>query len=118
MKDDLKDILSNLNKDIEQQKLLEYLNRNMPDAAQHEFEKQMNDDAFVNDAIEGLQQMDTKNILLLIQELNDNLKKQVEKKKKRKQKRKLQEYPWIYFTLILLLLLIIISFIVIRNFIK
>ena len=116
MSDELKDILSNLNKDIEQEKLLEYLNRNMPDEARHELEKQMNDDPFVNDAVEGLEQMkNKKDLLLLVQELNANLKKQTDKKKKRKERRALKEYPWIYFTLIFLLLLLVIAFIVIMK---
>ena len=116
MSDELKDILSNLNKDIEQEKLLQYLNRKMSDEEQHAFEKQMNDDEFMNDAVEGLQSIDNKNNLgSIIQQMNADLKKQLEKKKKRKQKRKLAEHPWIYFSVVLLLLLIIITYLVIKK---
>jgi hypothetical protein len=116
MNDDLKDILSNLNKDIEQEKLLQYLNRNMSDAEQYAFEKQMNDDEFMNDAVEGLQSLDNKNkIAALVQQMNADLKKQLEKKKKRKQKRKLTEEPWIYFSIVLLLLLIMAAYLVIKK---
>ena len=55
MSDDLKDILSNLNKEIEQEKLLEYLNKNLSAAEAHEVEKQMANDEFMNDAVEGLE---------------------------------------------------------------
>ena len=55
MSDNLKDILANLNKDIEQDKLLDYLNKKLPAAEAHEVEKQMADDAFMNDAVEGLE---------------------------------------------------------------
>ncbi len=44
MNDGLKDILSNLNKDIEQEKLLQYLNQHMSEEEIHAFEKQMSDD--------------------------------------------------------------------------
>lgn len=116
MSDDLKDILSNLNKDIEQEKLLEYLNRNMTDAEQHAFEKQMNEDEFMNDAVEGLQSVENKNNLpLLVQQLNNDLKKQLSKKNKRKEKRRLKEQPWVYFSVILILLLIIIAYLVIKK---
>ena len=54
MSDELKDILSNLNKDIEQEKLLDYLNKKLSAADAHEVEKQMAGDEFINDAVEGL----------------------------------------------------------------
>ena len=54
MSDELKNILSNLNKDIEQNKLLDYLNKKLSAADAHELEKQMADDEFMNDAVEGL----------------------------------------------------------------
>jgi len=116
MSDELNDILSNSNKDIEQEKLLQYLNRNMSDEEQHAFEKQMNDDDFMNDAMEGLQSVENKNnIPFLVQQLNADLKKQLDKKKKRKEKRKLKEQPWLYFSVILVLVLIIITWLVIKK---
>ena len=70
MSNDLKNILSNLNKDIEQEKLLDYLNKNLSAAEAHEVEKQMADDAFMNDAVEGLEQFkNKKNLTLLVEQL-------------------------------------------------
>ncbi|CAN5896769.1 hypothetical protein BH11BAC4_BH11BAC4_09160 [soil metagenome] len=116
MSDEQKDILANLNKDIEQEKLLQYLNRNMSANEQHAFEKQMNDDEFMNDAVEGLQALENKNDLSsVVQQLNADLKRQLEKKKKRKDKRKLKEQPWVYFSVLLILLLIIITYLVIKK---
>ena len=116
MSDDLKDILSNMNNDIEQEKLLQYLNRNMSDAEQHAFEKQLNDDEFMNDAVEGLQALPNQHTITdLVQQLNADLKKQLEKKKKRKQKRKIAEQPWVYYSIVLLLLLIVIAYLVIKK---
>jgi ABC-type bacteriocin/lantibiotic exporter with double-glycine peptidase domain len=116
MNDDLKDILSNLNKDIEQEKLLQYLNRNMPDAEQHELEKQMNNDEFMNDAIEGLEQVKDKNTIpARVQQLNADLKKQLDKRKRKKEKRKIPSQYWTYIGIIVVLLLIIIGYLVVKR---
>jgi hypothetical protein len=116
MKNDLKDILSHLNKDIDQEKLLEYIRDNLSPEAQHELEKQMSDDAFINDAVEGLQELKNKKDLpSLIHELNHGLKKQIEKQSKRKEKRKPQNLIWIYVSIIIILLLIVLTFVVIKR---
>ena len=117
MADESKNISSNQEKDIEQEKLLQYLNRALPDAEQHELENQMNDDPFMNDAMEGLQQMENKNkIPFLVQDLNKSLKKQLRKKNKRKNKGAFKEQSWIYLSAIILLTLLVIAYIVIRNY--
>ena len=91
MSDDLKDILSNLNKEIEQDKLLDYLNKKLPASEAHEVEKQMADDDFMNDAVEGLEKFNNKKDLgLYVQQLNHDLQKQLNKKNKRREKRKLK----------------------------
>lgn len=119
MSDDLKDILSNLNKDIEQEKLLDYLNKKLSAADAHEVEKQMADDAFMNDAVEGLEQFkNKKNLTLLVEQLNNDLKKQTAKKKLKKEKRKLRDQPWLYFTLVLLLLLVVIGYVLVKKFLN
>ncbi len=116
MSDDLKDILSNLNKDIEQEKLLDYLNKKLSAAEAHEVEKQMADDEFMNDAVEGLEHFKNKqNLSLLVDQLNSDLKKHTAKKKKQKEKRKLKDQPWLYITILIILLLIIIGFVLIKK---
>jgi len=117
MSDDLKDILSNLNKDIEQDKLLDYLNKKLSADEAHELEKQMTDDVFMNDAVEGLEQFrNKKDLSLLVDQLNSELKKQTAKKKLKKEKRKLADQPWLYITIVTLLLLVVISFVLIKRF--
>ena len=118
MSDDLKDILGNLNKDIEQDKLLDYLNKNLSAAEAHEVEKQMADDEFMNDAVEGLENFkNKKDVSLLVQQLNSELKKQTEKKKAKKEKRKLKDQPWLYITIVTLLILIIVAYLVIKKYV-
>ena len=118
MSDNLKDILSNLNKDIEQEKLLDYLNKNLSAAEAHEVEKQMADDEFMNDAVEGLENFkNKKDVSLLVQQLNSELKKQTEKKKAKKEKRKLKDQPWLYITIVTLLILVIVAYLVIKKYV-
>ncbi|MEO7306418.1 MAG: hypothetical protein ABIR78_11535 [Ferruginibacter sp.] len=117
MSDDLKDILSNLNNDIEQEKLLDYLNKKLSAAEAHEVEKQMADDEFMNDAVEGLENFkNKKDLSLLVDQLNRDLKKQTAKKKLKKEKRKLREQPWLYISIVILLVLIIICFIMVKKY--
>ncbi len=117
MSDNLKDILSNLNKDIEQEKLLDYLNKKLSAAEAHELEKQMADDEFMNDAVEGLENFkNKKDLSLLVEQLNKDLKKQTAKKKLHKEKRKLKDQPWLYITIVTLLLLVIIAYVVIKKY--
>jgi len=119
MSDDLKDILSNLNKDIEQEKLLDYLNKKLSAAEAHEVEKQMADDEFMNDAVEGLEKFKNKQDLsLLVEQLNRDLKRQTAKKKQYKEKRKLREQPWLYISIVILLVLIIIGFVMVKKYLE
>jgi hypothetical protein len=116
MDNNLKDILSNLNKDVEQAKLLDYLNKQLSAEDAHDVEKTMADDPFVNDAVEGLHAFNNKKDLnAYVQQLNDDLQKKITKKKSRKEKRRLKDEPWIYFTIVLLLILIIIGYILIKK---
>lgn len=119
MSDELKDILSNLNKEIEQEKLLDYLNKKLSAAEAHEVEKQMADDDFVNDAVEGLEHFEDKKALPgYVQQLNKDLKKLLGKRKLEKEKRRLKEQPWLYFTIALLLILIIVGFVLVRKYLE
>lgn len=116
MSDNLKDILNNSNKDIDNQKLMDYLSKQLSKQDSHELEKMMADDEFINDAVEGLEQFSSiKKVPVSVDELNRQLQKQISKNKDRKQKRKFKEQPWVYFAIILLLLLAIISYVIIKK---
>jgi hypothetical protein len=116
MKSNLKDILSNLNKNTGQDKLLEYLNNHLPQDEQHAVEQNLNDDEFMSDAMDGLQNIkDKKDISLIIDQLNAGLKKQIDTKKQKKAKRKIPEQSWLYYTIITLLVLIIVAYVIIKK---
>jgi hypothetical protein len=115
MNEDLLNILSNKNVAIDNQKLIDYLNNNLTASEKHEFEQQMANSNLLNDAIEGLEKFsDKKDILHFAKELNDHLKKQLEKKKAYHEKRKIKYLPWLYLTIVLILIIILISFLLIK----
>ncbi|MEJ0102265.1 MAG: hypothetical protein WDO19_06815 [Bacteroidota bacterium] len=87
MADNLKDILSNLSPDIDQETLMLYLQNKLPEEKRHEVEKTLMDNEFADDAMEGLQQFnDKKQIDLLVEQLNTDLRHKLEKKKQRREK--------------------------------
>jgi len=116
MSNDLKDILSNSNKDIDNQQLMDYLSNQLSKADSHAMEKDMVDDEFMNDAVEGLQKMEhPKDMQAFVEQLNNDLHKQIAKNKNRKEKRGLKEQPYTYVTIIIILILVVISFIVLKK---
>jgi hypothetical protein len=116
MPDELKDILNNSNKDIDNQKLMDYLSKKLSAQESHELEKMMAGDDFMNDAVEGLEQMgNTKKLGVSVEELNQQLQKQIAKKKTRREKRKLKDQPWTYVAIILLLILATVCYLVIKK---
>jgi anti-sigma factor RsiW len=117
MNTDLLNILSHSNKDIDNQKLMDYLSGNLPEDEKHEVEQLMADSDFMSDAMEGLEHLKNKKELqLYVKQLNKNLQNQLKKKKNRREKRRINEYPWIYFAIILILVFCVIGYVVIRQF--
>jgi hypothetical protein len=104
---DLLKILADSNKDIDNQKLMDYVSGHLTGQELHEVEKTMAENAFVNDAIEGLQAVTQKSdINALVDQLNSDLRRNLQKKKARKEKLKFKDQPWIYLAIALILLLI------------
>lgn len=117
MNNDLLNILSQSNKDIDNQTLMNYLTDNLSKEEKHEFEKTMLDSELASDAIEGLKRFkDKKDPLAFSEELNRNLQKQLEKKKQDKQRRTFKEMPWLYFSIALVLIIILIAFFVVWKY--
>lgn len=116
MKDNLKDILSNLNPEVDQEKLLQYLQGKLSAQDQHQLEEQMMGDDFDSDALEGLQEFQNKKDLsALVDQLNADLKKRTEKKKRFKQKLKLNLDSNVVIAIVIILLLIILSYLVLHK---
>ena len=116
MNDELLDILSNSNKDIDNQKLMDYLSDKLSQEEKHEFEKKIVDSEMLNDVVEGLEKFkNKKDVSTLVEQLNTNLKKLLEKKKEKKLKREIKNLNWLYFSIILILIIILIGFLVIKK---
>ena len=116
MHENLRDILSHLTTDIDQETLLLYLQDRLPAEKKHEVEKTLAESEFTSDALEGLQQVkDKKQIAYMVEALNRDLKKKVEKKKQRRERLKLKDQSWLYLAILIFILLIILSYIVIHR---
>jgi hypothetical protein len=116
MSDNLTNILSNSNKDIDNQKLMDYLSKQLAKDDHHDIEKMMADDAFMDDAVEGLSYFANKqHIPNITTELNNQLQKHLQQRKHRREKRKWKDNPMTYVIILLLLILIIVSYIVIKK---
>jgi DNA primase len=119
MSEDLKDILGNLNPDIDQETLLRYLQGKLSAEEQHEVEKQMLTDDFESDALDGLQNFsDKKSITGLVEQLNKELKRKTEKKKRFRQKWQLELNPWTIIAIVLILAMAVIGFILVYRKLK
>lgn len=119
MSDDLKDILSNLNPEVDQETLLRYLQGKLSEQEQHEIEKQIMDSDFEADALEGLQEFkNKKNISALVDQLNAELKRRTEKKKRFKAKMKLNLDSNLIMAIVIILLLIVLSYFIIHKMVS
>jgi hypothetical protein len=119
MSDNLKDILSHLSTDIDQETLLLYLQDKLSAEKKHEVEKKLLENEFAGDALEGLQQFQGKEKLSgLVDQLNLDLKNKLKKKKKRREDIHIRDFSWIYIAAVLIILLIIISYIIIHRMLQ
>jgi len=116
MSGNLKDILSHLNPDIDQETLMRYLEGKLTAEQQHDLEKNMLDNDFNTDALEGLQDFRNKQeISLLVEQLNNDLRKRTDRKKRSREKRELKLEPWLIITLVIILLIVVISYVVLHQ---
>ena len=110
MTDNLKAILSNLTTGIDQETLLLYLQNKLTAEKKHEVELKLLENKFEDEAIEGLQGLkDKEQINYMVEVLNRDLKKKLEKKKKFRERMKIKDQPWLYISIIILLILIVLS---------
>lgn len=108
---DWKDILSDSEEQPAGDELLNYLTNNLSDDEKHEFEMKTIDSVFVNDALEGLNNLENKERLnQYVSQLNKNLQQQLATKRQRKHKRAIAKNPWVYITAVILLAVCVIGY--------
>ncbi|MBS4044483.1 MAG: hypothetical protein KGZ59_11770 [Chitinophagaceae bacterium] len=106
--------MNNIN---EHKKLLQYLEGKLSSEEAHAFEQEMADSELLNDAVEGLQQVqDTTQINQYIVDLNKQLKEYTSSKKKRRVNYKMQFNFWALISIALILILIVVAYLVITKF--
>jgi hypothetical protein len=114
---DIKDIL-NTDDELNQEELMRYLKGNASDEERFAIEKQMADSAFMDDAVEGLQNFkDPKQVDEYVDQLNRQLQKYTAIKLARKRKRKLKEQNWLIIAILGILLLCVAGYLLIHFFI-
>ena len=119
MSENYKDILSHLSTEVDQETLLLYLQGKLSEEKKHEVEKKLMGNEFADDAMEGLQQFrDKQQVSYMVEMLNRDLKKKLEKKKQRREKMRIKDQPWLYIAILIFILLIVISYIVIRRLLQ
>src|SRR5688572_24063158 len=119
MSKELLNILSNSNKDIDNQKLMDYLSGRLSEPEKHEVELWMSENDFANEAVEGLQKFDgKKDLQQYVDQLNKELNVYIEKKKSRRERKRLKENPWMYLTVFLILIFVIVGYLIIQQLMK
>ena len=112
--EDLTNILNNED-ELNEDQLLHYIQGKASAEDVHAVERQMAEDDFVNDAVEGLQNFTSpKKIDSYLNQLNKNLQQQLEVKKQKKEKREIKHLGWIIFAAVLILVLCVLGFVVIH----
>lgn len=116
MSNDLLNILSNSNKDIDNQKLMDYISGKLSGKDKHEVEKWMIDNNFESEALEGLEIVkDKKNLEDYVNGLNKDLNQYLKQKKQRRDRKKIKEIPWAYVAIVFVLLLVVIAYFIIQK---
>lgn len=98
-------ILAN-QEELNEEELIKYLEGKLTHKEQHAFEQKMNNSEFINDAIEGLQQVSlTDKISSITQQLNHQLRQNTKNKKKRILRPKTDVQQWIVIAVLSIIFL-------------
>ncbi|HMZ45383.1 MAG TPA: hypothetical protein PKG56_06050 [Chitinophagaceae bacterium] len=102
--------------DCNEQEMFDYLNNNLTPQQRHAFELKMEENVFLQEAVEGLEKIQNKQkVHQFITELNHNLDKQLERKRIKKHKRKIKTQGWIIISIVIILALCVLGYLVIKQ---
>lgn len=112
----LKDILSTSSTPVDPEKLIAYLNQELPPQEAQALEEKLAADEFDQAALEGLETVQNKRGLDTIsQQLNRELQKKVKKRNQALKKQNLNQPPLTLIVVLILLLLIVLAYWVITR---
>ncbi|MBL7698118.1 MAG: hypothetical protein JNK79_08165 [Chitinophagaceae bacterium] len=111
MREDLLNILSDSNKEIDNQKLMDYISGKLSAEQKHEVEKWMVDNPFFSEAMEGLQHAGgEKKLRSSVDEINSALRKYLQSRKKKREKNFFKNDYWTYIAVIFILALAVLVY--------
>jgi anti-sigma factor RsiW len=115
MSDDLLKILSESNKDIDNQKLMDYISGKLSAEQKNEVERWMIDNPFFNEAVEGLQHAGgEQQVKASVDEINKALRKYLAVRKRRREMKLLPVNLWTYVAVLLILVLVVVVYLVVH----
>jgi hypothetical protein len=115
MREDLLNILSQSNKDIDNQKLMDYISGKLSEEEKHDVEKWMIENPLFNEAMEGLQHAGDEHIVKsTVDQLNKQLRIYLRQKKRLREKRTLPVSTWTYVAVLFILALVVIVYLIIN----
>ncbi|MEI6086467.1 MAG: hypothetical protein WCR66_02675 [Bacteroidota bacterium] len=95
--------------------LKRYLEGTASEEERFMIEHQMTDEAFMNDAVEGLQQFKDPQVMQdLVNKINKDLLKHTVKKKRNKLKHRIEDQKWTMLSIIIIIILCILGYFVIH----
>jgi hypothetical protein len=95
--------------------LKRYLEGNASEEERFMIEHQMNEEAFMNDAVEGLQHFKNTEVLQdYVNKINKELLKQTAKKKRNKLRRHIEDQHWTLLSVIVIIILSILGYFIIH----
>lgn len=101
--------------DIDEAQLLAYIGGSLSPEEQFRLETLLEQDPFLNDAVEGLAEIQDKDQLKAIaQQINAQLRKQIRARRKQRRRRPQTAHHWGWIFVLAVLLLLIVSWLVIR----
>ena len=117
MSDDLFKILSESNKDIDNQKLMDYISGKLSAEQKHEVEEWMIDNPFLSEAVEGLQHAGNEmQVKASVEQINKELRKYLQLRKRRREMKLLPVNWWVYVAVLLVLVLVVVVYLVMHFF--
>ncbi len=111
-----KKAISSNERPVNQEKLIEYLEGSLSALERQHIEKQLEEDEFLNDAMEGLHQItDSQQIKQVVNDLNRSIQKQITTQQRKKNKQPIFSLYWVYIAIILLIILILSAYLILSQ---